>query len=96
MAMGALMEAPWISLQRFPGGAIVQCQACGAGGRMNGEDAVRKFISGHTQHNSPSPGHYGAGDLIAKAAQAVGIKGCAECEKRRVRANRALPRVLKR
>lgn len=96
MAMGALMEAPWISLQRFPGGAIMHCKACGAGGRMNGEDAVRRFTAEHSEHNGPSPSHYGAGDLIAKVTKAVGISGCAECEKRRVRANRALPRVMKR
>jgi len=96
MTTGALMEAPWISVQRFRGGAVMLCRACGSGGRMNGDDEIRRFTVEHSQHNSTAQGYYGAGDLIAKAAQAVGVKGCAECEKRRVRANRALPRVWKR
>lgn len=89
------MRAPWIKIDRFPGGAVLSCTACDAGGRLTGH-AVEQFIEAHTDHTSPTPTHYGAGDVVARATQALGIKKCSGCEQRRVALNRAIPKIMKR
>lgn len=77
-----------IRFQRLPNGAFaMECQ-CGA-----------RAVVAHPsqfQHQCRVPTHYGAGDLIAKATSAVGIKPCAPCEKRKAMMNNLFPKVWKR
>ena len=87
------MKAPWIKVDRFPGGAVLLCTACDVKARLTGH-AVEQFIRAHADHSSPT--HYGAGDVVARVTQALGVKSCPECERRRVMMNKAVPRVLKR
>lgn len=60
--------------------------------------AADQFARVHSAHQSaaPQPTHYGAGDLIAKATGALGIKPCSPCEARRRALNGLLPNVWKR
>lgn len=60
--------------------------------------AADQFARVHSAHQNPAPQptHYGAGDLVAKATGALGIKPCAPCDKRRQQLNGLFPNVWRR
>lgn len=87
---------PWIKVNRFPGGAVLTCTACGEEVRVTEEYQIRQFMERHTDHTSPAGTHYGLGDVVAGAAKAVGAKPCSGCEQRRVDWNRAFPKIWRR
>lgn len=75
---------------------ICACQVCGAQTPPVSAQGADQFAAAHAAHQSQSPTHYGAGDLVAKAAGALGIESCTPCEKRRRAMNGLLPRVWRR
>lgn len=85
--------------QSSPGGFRCACQVCHASmlGPGSGQ-AADQFARVHSAHQSaaPQPTHYGAGDLVAKATGALGIKPCSPCEARRRALNGLFPSVWKR
>jgi hypothetical protein len=43
-----------------------------------------------------APGHLGAGDLVARAAGALGLQKCSPCAERQAALNRMMPAVFRR
>ncbi len=88
----------WVICQEIqPGIFVCQCKVCGAQtDRPVYAAGADQFAMTHSAHQSAAPTHYGAGDLIAKAAGALGIETCTPCEARRRALNAALPRVWRR
>lgn len=83
--------------QSAPGVFRCVCQVCKAAMQGGGSaQAADAFARTHAAHQSASPTHYGAGDLIAKATGALGIKPCSPCEARRRALNGLLPSVWRR
>lgn len=102
MPMAAVQHpnVSWIVCdQNAPGVFRCACQICGASMQSPGSgQAADQFARVHSAHSSPaaSPTHYGAGDLIAKATGALGIKPCSPCEARRRALNGLFPNVWRR
>lgn len=89
-------QIPWISFERIGAGVRVQCRACGGQTGVVTPAAADAFSRQHAEHQSAAAGHYGMGDVIARATKAVGIKPCTPCEARRQKLNQWLPRVWQR
>jgi hypothetical protein len=66
---------------------LCQCPRCGAQGRVR---SPVDFARGHRCQ------YYGAGDLVAKATGALGIKPCKPCEKRKQQLNGLVPRFWRK
>lgn len=88
----------WISCNILrPGVFQCSCSVCGAGmGAPGTNQAADLFARAHAQHQSTSPTHLGAGDLVAKLTGALGIKPCTPCQARQRALNEAFPRVMRR
>lgn len=89
-------QVSWILWQRTTGGFSARCEACGATVSAPSPQGVDAFAQAHLEHRSPAQGHYGAGDLVARATKALGIAACSPCEARRQAMNQAFPRVWRR
>lgn len=93
--MAPLEDLPWILVGVAPGGRSYEafCQVCHA--RFGGdEESVNRFADQHANHQSASPTHIGAGDLLKGLASRLGFtKPCTPCEERRLAMNRAVPHV---
>jgi hypothetical protein len=93
-------NVPWIVCeQSAPGVFRCACQVCHASMQSPGSgQAADQFARVHSAHQNPAPQptHYGAGDLVAKATGALGIKPCAPCDKRRQQLNGLFPNVWRR
>lgn len=74
------------AVQITPQGVVVQCTQCGE--RVHVRDP-NQFAQ---QHRCK----IGAGDMIARATGALGIKPCKPCEKRKQMLNDRFPRVWRR
>lgn len=88
----------WVQCAELaPGVFQCACTVCNAqmqsGAHAEGAD---RFARVHAEHQSASATHYGAGDLVAKATSALGIKPCTPCEARRRQLNGLLPALWKR
>lgn len=86
-----------IQVQQHPqGGYVCRCSQCGQSARL----AHPSQFQGHRcvvrQTSQPADQYYGAGDIVAKATGALGIKPCAPCEKRKAMLNGMFPRVWRK
>lgn len=54
---------------------------------------LEAFMSAHQAHQSASPTHMGAGDVVAAATKRLGMTPCSPCEARRRALNQLVPRV---
>jgi hypothetical protein len=89
-------QVQWIVWQRTTQGFAARCQACGASATAGTPEGVDAFAAAHQEHRSASPGHYGAGDLVARATKALGMETCSPCEARRQALNQRFPRFWPR
>lgn len=92
-------NVPTVHCQQGPGVYLCTCQICGASmGHPGSGQAADQFARVHSAHQpaAPAPTHYGAGDLVAKATGALGIKPCSPCEARRRALNGLFPNVWRR
>lgn len=89
-------QVQWVLWQPTTAGFVVRCSACGAQGSVGTPQLVDTFAAQHQEHRSPAQGHYGAGDLVARATSALGIQPCTPCEARRAALNQALPKLWRR
>ena len=89
-------QVPWVEANPSPEGITVHCTVCGALATVATPQQANQIALQHQEHQSPAPGHYGAGDAIARATKALGIEPCTPCEKRRQQLNGLLPRVWPR
>ena len=89
-------QVQWILWQQTAGGFTARCEACGVTVSTSSPQGVDAFATDHQAHASPSAGHYGAGDLVARATKALGIEPCTPCEARRRQLNGLFPRVFPR
>lgn len=87
---------PWVEYWRVPGGFAARCTRCAAQGVAPTLDHVQAFAMQHREHQQAAPTHYGAGDLVARATGALGIKPCAPCKQRQAQLNGLLPRIWPR
>ncbi len=93
--MNAHPQVPWVHYSQIrPGVFQCVCQSCGA--RSSLLDGTQADAFAHAHAHQPAPTHYGAGDLIAKATGALGIKPCTPCKARQEAMNRLMPRVWRR
>lgn len=90
------MANKWVSVTQNGRQFVLHCEICGARASAPSRRGVDDFIRDHDQHRSSAQGHYGLGDAIARATKAVGIDTCTPCERRRLLANRMVPRLWKR
>jgi len=99
--MEPLADLPWVLAGPHPSGAVpygapmcvAQCQVCAATYEGYCEQ-LGDFADAHAAHQSASPTHQGAGDLVAQLAKSLGFqKPCTPCEQRRQALNAALPHV---
>lgn len=90
-------QIPWVLWQRTTTGFAVHCRACKASAAAGTPEGVDAFAGAHQQHQSASPTHYGAGDLVARATKAMGLgKPCTPCEARRAALNARFPQLWRR
>lgn len=89
---------PWVIAAPHPNGLQVFCQVCRAKEIVCCPEAANAFAIGHRQHRTTAgPSHVGLGDAVAAVAKRLGFKKpCQECEQRRVRLNRKVPRLFSR
>jgi hypothetical protein len=91
--MEPLEDVPWVLVGVQGGAYVASCQVCGATAH-GGDAAINAFADAHAQHTSPSPTHFGMGDLVASTAKMLGLgKPCTPCEQRRQALNNAIPQV---
>lgn len=74
----------------------MRCTACGAQATAGAPAGVDAFAQSHQEHQSAAQGHYGAGDMVARATKALGIEPCTPCEARRRQLNGLFPRLWRR
>jgi hypothetical protein len=86
----------WVHWGRRGDQFFVRCTVCNQADWFGSELGINGFAHAHRAHESSSITHYGAGDLVARAASAVGLESCEPCEKRRSQMNRLFPRVWRR
>ncbi len=89
-------QVEWILWTRTPQGFAALCEVCGATATAATPQGIHAFAGEHQEHRSAAAGHYGAGDLVARATKALGIETCSPCEARRRALNERLPRVWRR
>jgi hypothetical protein len=78
---------PWVLV----GTGQVKCNICKAVVKLD-TMTLEEFIRLHATHEAPQT-HYPIGDVVAKAAKAIGFKKpCSSCEKRRYKLNRIVKR----
>jgi len=82
-------RTPWILVSADRAGFHGHCTACGQEIGPTSADGLDAFSSQHTDHRSSSG--MGLGDLVRAGTQAMGIKPCAPCERRRQQMNNFLP-----
>ena len=82
---------PNVFFELTPQGLMVRCvtRGCGVHGFLQQGASVDQFAAQH-QH------YYGAGDVVAGVAGALGAKPCTPCQARQQMMNRWLPRVFRR
>lgn len=89
-------DVPWVYVEQVeidPPEYTIFCQVCGRGG-LASAPAADAFLAAHAAHQSASPTHQGMGDVIARAAKAIGFDTpCTPCEQRRRALNNAVPRM---
>lgn len=85
--------ARWVQVDETGDGWAVRCNVCGASGVVVPE-GVDVFASEHQNH--AAPGYLGAGGLLKRATQAIGIEPCGGCDERAERLDRILPSIWKR
>jgi hypothetical protein len=89
-------QVQWVIFQAGPRGIDVRCEVCGAAAGSLNPAGLHQFAGAHRQHVSRATGHYGAGDMVARATKALGMETCTPCEKRRMMLNGMMPRVWRR
>lgn len=89
-------QVQWIFWQPTTQGFVARCQACGVGVAVGSPQEVDAFAAQHQQHQSSVQGYYGAGDLVARATGALGLKHCTPCEARQHQLNQRFPRLWRR
>lgn len=86
----------WVFYEPTPAGLMVVCQVCSMQAGPTTPAGVHQFAAAHREHVSAAQGHYGAGDLVARATHALGFESCTPCERRRRLLNQMMPRVFPR
>lgn len=89
-------QVRWVQWQPIAGGIAVRCDVCGAAGSVPSPQAADAFAAQHAAHQSAARGHYGLGDMVARATSALGATPCKPCEQRRHDWNQRFPRVWRR
>lgn len=87
---------PWVEANPSPEGITVHCTVCGALATVATPQQANQLALAHREHRQAPRPHYGLGDVVAAATQAVGIKPCEPCKKRQAQLNGILPRVWPR
>ena len=78
-------------------GLQLSCSICRVGFLPRSQAEHVAFLQAHQHAVAPAdPRYYGAGDLVAGVAGALGIAQCAPCQARQARMNHALPRLWRR
>lgn len=84
---------PWVLVQNQGSYIHCYCKICGLRAHAVTEHDLDAFMDAHEAHQSASPTHLGAGDVIAAATKRLGVTPCSPCEARRRALNQAIPRV---
>src|SRR5690606_29913226 len=74
------------------GGAIVVDRRTGQRALARTETEVHQFVA----QRASAPGYLGAGDVVKKLTDTLGIQQCAPCARRQAALNDAMPRVWRR
>lgn len=90
-----MSTASWVKMMNHAGNVLCYCEICGDQVYVATQQDINAFVHRHNEHFA-QPGWVGAGDVVKKAASAMGIETCAPCEKRRRRMNQWFPRLWKR
>ena len=94
--MSHLTRGTWM------GRPYAKCHGCGAVSYFVSPERELPFFAqehsgcGARMQRPQIAGYGGLGDAIAAGTQALGIKPCTPCERRRAMLNRAAPRVFRR
>lgn len=79
-------------LPQSGGGAIVVDRRSGQRALARTETEVHQFVAQRTS----APGYMGAGDVVKKLTDTLGIQQCAPCARRQAMLNAAVPSVWRR
>jgi hypothetical protein len=86
-------KVPWVVFAPAQqGGFFAQNTRTGVQVHAPDELSLHQFAA----DSARSDGHYGLGDLVERAAHALGFEQCSPCAERQAALNRMAPRVLRR